>query len=411
MTRLGVPPPRSPAWIAMGAVLSGITTYAMLVVVGRVLGAGAYGEFSVFWSAILIASFGLFLPIEQVVARRQAGRDTSAPMLCAATRAGLLLAAVAIVVLIAASELGPTSSTISGVAAVAFSVAALGFAAQFPARGVLAGTLRMRGYAAVITIDAVLRFVVVVVLAVCGVATVGPYATTIAATALGSGIVGLWLSRPRAGAPTPAVDGIVRETAGLSVAMLCMQLLVNSPMLIAGFICDDPVVAGHLLALTTVARLSVFVAQSGQAVYVGRIAAATFRGDDDVRRRLIRWVAGGIGAVAMATLAGMALVGPPLIDLVYGDGYAVDRLECVLVGAGVAAYLIASVANDLSVALEQHRRAGAVWLLGAAAAMVPVVQVDDPIWRSTLPLLVGSTVAAALTLRKLISSRSPRMVL
>jgi O-antigen/teichoic acid export membrane protein len=409
MTRVGVPPARSPVWVALGAALSGVSTYATLVTVGRALGAEAYGSFSVFWSAILIISFGLFLPVEQVISRRQAGRQADSALRSAGTRAGLVLAAVTAVIVVLGVELAPSSTEMSVATATAFGIAVFGFAFQFPARGILAGTHHMRDYAVVLGIDAVGRFVVIAALAFAGVQMVGPYAGAIAATALVAGITGLALSRSRDKSPAPPATGIAAESARLSVAMLCMQALVNSPMLIAGFLCDDPVTAGHLLAATTIARLSVFVAQSGQAFYVGRIAAASYRGHDATRHRLVKWVSLLIGGIAVATFVGMALAGPPLINAVYGDGYGVDRTECLLIGAGIAAYLVATVANDLSVALEQHRHAGTIWLVGTGVAVIPVLAIDDTILRSTLPLLVGTTVTALLTLRTLIGTRSPRM--
>jgi len=409
MSRVLVPPARSPAWIAGGALLTGATTYLMLVVVGRALGTEAYGSFSLFWSAILISSFGLFLPVEQVVARRQAGRPASRQLRSSATWLAVTLAAVTVVLVAVAGTLAPSSTTVSSTSVVAFAVAVCGLAIQFPARGVLAGIHSMRGYAAIITIDALTRFVLVVGLALGGLESVGPYALVIGGTAFLAGLTGMALCRSHDSDEAAPTDHLGRETAGLSTAMLCMQLLVNSPMLIAGFVSKDAAVAGQLLALTTVARLSVFVAQAGQAAYVGRIAAATYAGDHATRRRLVRLVALVIGAVAAVTFAGMAVLGPPVIRIVYGSDFRVDRFECALIGAGIAVYLIASVANDLSVALELHRRAGAFWLVGTAVAAALVAVIDDTMLRSSVPLLVGSAIAAVLTLRTLAVTRSSRM--
>jgi len=409
MNRVAVPPPRSPVWIALSASLGGVATYVMLVVVGRVLGAEEYGSFSVFWSAVLIVSFGLFLPVEQIVARRQAGRPASFDLFAAATRLGAGLAAASVVLIVVIVTAGPSAASLSAATLIAFALAAAGFAVQFPARGLLAGTHRMSGYASVITLDSMARLAAIVVLATAGVASVGPYAASIGLSALLAGLVGLVLCRRGDSQQPGPVAGLARETSGLSLAMLCMQVLVNSPMLIAGFVCADPLAAGHLLALTTTARLAVFVAQSGQAVYVGRIAAATFRGDEIGRRRLITGVGLVVTGLATATTAGMALLGPALITLIYGDGFQVDRAECVLVGAGIATYLIATVANDVAVALERHQRAGTTWLVGLGLASIPALLMDDTILRSTIPLLVGTAAAAVVTLTRLRGGRSSRM--
>jgi hypothetical protein len=66
-----------------------------------------------------------------------------------------------------------------------------------------------------------------------------------------------------------------------------------------------------------------------------------------------------------------------------------------LVAIGVGAYLIASVSNDVSVAIGAHARAAVTWLLAAVAGAVPALLLHDTVLRSTLPMIIGSAVAAA----------------
>jgi hypothetical protein len=70
-------------------------------------------------------------------------------------------------------------------------------------------------------------------------------------------------------------------------------------------------------------------------------------------------------------------------------------MTCTLVAAGVGLYLIAWVANDVSVAVGARGRAAVTWLAAAVAGAVPAIVVSDIVLRTTLPMIVGSAVAAA----------------
>jgi hypothetical protein len=70
-------------------------------------------------------------------------------------------------------------------------------------------------------------------------------------------------------------------------------------------------------------------------------------------------------------------------------------------------YLIASVANDVSVAVGAHARAAITWLLAAAAGTVPALVLSDVVLRATLPMLIGSAVAAAAVVPRILRALRP----
>jgi hypothetical protein len=106
--------------------------------------------------------------------------------------------------------------------------------------------------------------------------------------------------------------------------------------------------------------------------------------------------------MAALTVLGAVALGPQLVRLVFGPEYVVGRMTCTLVAAGIGVYLIASVANDVSVAVGAHARAASTWLLAALAGAVPAVALSDIVLRTTLPMLVGSTVAAAIVVPRIL---------
>ena len=91
-------------------------------------------------------------------------------------------------------------------------------------------------------------------------------------------------------------------------------------------------------------------------------------------------------------------MGPQAVRLVFGAEYDISRGAATLVALGVAAYLVASVSNDVAVALGEHLRLGLAWATGIASACLVAALVPDLVLRATLPLLVGSVVAAAVLL-------------
>ncbi|NMR20859.1 lipopolysaccharide biosynthesis protein [Cellulomonas fimi] len=407
----------SPAWVGAGAVVAGSATYGLLVVVARALGPSAYAEFSLFWAAIVIVSLGTFLPVEQVLARWTARRDGPSGArepLGAGLRVGGLLVVPGVVahamVWLGQGEQHARSLLVTVV--VAFAVACAGFALQFPARGVLAGLHSLRDYAVVISVDAVLRAVVAGALWVVGVRSVGPYVATVAGSSLVCGVVGLVLVRRRRrslghetvtrtpAATEPSEPSVGREVGTLVVATLGMQLLLNSGTVVAGIASTgaEAVLAGHVLAVITLARLPVFVAQSAQASYVARIASYAHRGQRAELRRLLTVLAGAVLVVGSVSVLVAGVWGPPLVSLVFGPGYTVSWTMTLLLASGVAVYLVASVSNDVAVALGAQRRLGVAWVVGAAGAALVAVVVPDLVLRSALPLVVGSVVAGALIL-------------
>lgn len=412
MTR---PPRTSPVWILGGAVVSGGSTYALLVVVGRALDPAAYGRFSLFWSGIVITSLGAFLPVEQVLARRTVqaapGAHGRRGLLGAGVRLSAAAGALALLVFAVTWALQDSSSTRTVLVVAAFAVACVGFAWQFPARGVLAGRHQLLGYALVVAVDAVVRLVVAAALWAAGVRAAEAYVVAVAGSALLCGIVGTFLARRAAAAPdprSPAAGGdadplvltaaprsLAPDVAGLVAAMLCMQLLLNSPVVVAGTAgsAAAQVAAGHMLALLTLVRVPVFLAQSAQGGYVARAADHAHHGRRTELHRLVAGIGGAVLAIGVVMVLGVAALGPRVVGWVFGPDYVVDRGVATLAAAGIAVYLVASVANDLAVALGS-RRSTAAWVGAAAVGALALALPAGLETRALLPLLCGSAVAA-----------------
>lgn len=414
MSRL-LPPPSAPAWLGIGAAVAGPSTYVLLVVVARAVGPTEYSRFSLLWTAVVVASLGAFLPVEQVLARHAAAADAAGVrrLLAAGTRRAAVVGGLTLAVLAAAwvGRWGASGDAVAALTVTAFAVG--GFVLQFPARGVLGGTGTLRAYAVVLVVDAGGRALAALALWVAGVTSVWPYAAAVAASALTCGVVGARAAsraRPRASGPaaTGTAGPAARVLAATIAAALSMQLLLNSAVVVAGAVATgaQAALAGVLLAVVVVARAPVFVFQSLQGAYVGAVARLAHARDGGLVRLLGR-LAALVGATAAATLAVGALAGPALLRALFGEGYDVDRTTAAVAALGVACYLVASVTNDVAVALGEHRRLVPAWVGGVLVATLTAAVVPDLALRTTLPLVTGSA-TAAVVLAPAVLARLPR---
>ena len=407
--RRGLPGGGSAIWVLISTGVNAASTYVLLIVVARALGPVRLADFSVFWAVTIISGLGFFLPLEQETARRvAAGRFGPVRAVWGrALRLGMINALVAAAIAAIVWWRGQDGPVI----ALAYLVAAAGYALQFPSRGVLSGQRRLARYGSVAAVDAVVRLAGVLVLAIVGVHATAAYDLVIAGSAVAAAVVATRLAgmparsgpvqppAPQA-PPAPLRDGFARDALRLVLAAACMQLLLNSGTLVArGFAGPGQVaLAGQLLVVMTVARLPVFLFQSLQATYLTRLAGGVQRGDQVAVRRLLLLLAGAVGTVAAVVVVGAAAIGPWAVPALFGKEYAVSRTAAVLVAVSVASYLIASVANDAAVAVGAHRRIAAAWPVGVLVAAGTVALLGDLVVRSTVPLALGAVVAAALLL-------------
>uniref|UniRef100_UPI00293F1D4D hypothetical protein n=1 Tax=Clavibacter sp. MX14-G9D TaxID=3064656 RepID=UPI00293F1D4D len=163
-----VPSASRRALLVMGAtVVTGLVTYVFLGIVSRGLAAlspdaasgdAAFDMFSVFWSVALVVGFGLFLPVEQELARLGAhGLDVPA-----AVRSALGLSAVValagVAVVAAAAPLLLAAGMPPGLV-VAYALIAPVSALQFTARGAMVARGDVPAYSRVLLADSGLRVV------------------------------------------------------------------------------------------------------------------------------------------------------------------------------------------------------------------------------------------------------------
>lgn len=404
--------PRRYVHALAATLIAGALTYVFLGTVSRSLDDSSFDTFSVYWSLSLIIGFGLFLPIEQELSRLSASAVDPVAAGRAALRVGAELALYAVAAIGLASpllvSLGAEPELLVIVAAFV-----LVSAVQFVARGALLAAGRVGFYANVLIADSVLRVLIAGALAL-AVQVVAPgaggFALGLLAAILIAHVVPLWFLRR--GAPTdPTARAEVRSEVrtavfGLVAGTLAAQLLLNAgPILIDSFGAEEGA-AGAFQATFSVARIPLFVLVPMQGLIVAPLAALVARGATRQMTALMLRIAGAIAALMLIGGVVGYLVGPWIIELVFGEGRSLEPLDVALLIGGVLAHCGLILCTQALVASRRHRRATIAWV-SAAAAFAAVFAIALPTFgavdAAVAAFLIGSVVGWILAVAELVS--------
>lgn len=387
------------AAVGAGAAIAGVGSYVLLIVAARSLAPDDYGSFSTYWSIAVILGFGLYLPIEQETVRRIAPvpsepgspRLLSTVAVVAAAATGLLL-----VVLAGSAWWSIDAGFLSASLLAAVAATGVAYAVLFPVRGVVSGRHRPAVYAGILSTEGALRIVLPLLLALAG-APVEAFALAVAAAALLSVVPAIpELLAVRSIALAPArFSGFAGAVAHLVVAALAAQALINGPVLLARAAApDDPVLAGQVLALLSLARIPTFVYQAAQVLYLPRVAQRFAAGDIRGSSQIVLATAGlalVIGAVVGVVLM---LAGDTILAWLFGPAMVLHGIGRALLIAGSALFLVALVLSDAAVAIGRHRAVSTTWLVSVATGLVVFLLPIDATARVGASLFAGAAVAA-----------------
>ncbi|MCW2615913.1 MAG: polysaccharide biosynthesis protein [Frankiales bacterium] len=388
--------------VGQGLVVLGISTYVFLALAGRTLDAVGFAQVSVVYTAVNVLGGGLFYPVEQ-----QLGRLTAAQV-ARGEGSGRLLGAAALVVavllVVTLGFVGLSSPAWTGrlLAGDGRMVAALGaglcsYAVVYFIRGALAGAGRFRAYGAQLGLEGVLRVIGAGLLVVTGADSALAFAALIAVCPLVAAacVAGQARGLLTAG-PSTGVRPVASSLGLLLVGGVAAQTLANAGPLLVALLAtsSERERVGIFLAAVVLARVPVFLFAAVQAVLIPDVAGAAAAGRwVDVRSsvRSLVLLVGGLGAFSAAAAA---VLGPAVVRLVFGDDFAIGRVDLVLLALSGCVFLLAQVCAQALVALGRLEDALGGWLAGLAGLAASASVVGDLELRVELGLLLGSLVAA-----------------
>ena len=396
------PLPSGTTAIGYGLLINGIATYGFLIIAKRALGDDAYGGLAVLWGLVYILGPGLFQPLEQEIARVTADRASrglgSAPVLRTASRIGAVELFVVVFAVLIAWPLGLDGLLDDRVdLLVALVLSLVAFAAAELVRGVLSGRQRFAEYGLYFAVEGGARVALALILAILSIEMVGAYALTLAAAFGLAAVAGLGRQRPfvRPG-PDASIRDLTPALGLLLAASLCEAFILNVGPVALVVVAGDEIgedAPGVFLNGLIVARIPLFFFQAVKASLLPNLAALAGKEDLHAFRDMQLRLSGAVLGVAGLSIAGGALIGPWIIEQIFGD--ELRRIDMALLAAsGGGLMVLLSLALGL-VALGHVRLAVVGWFVGVAVFPLGIQFASDP-FLQVESALVASVVAGSL---------------
>lgn len=397
--------------IVLGSLVAGLGGYAYQFIGGRSLGEQGFAPIGILLTAHFLAFVVVLLPIEQFVIRRLTlgFRGWVVPGRAIALVASTA-AAAAIVVGVAGDDY--FTSRREFVMFVLLTVVLHFFFAV--GRGYLAGYRRFGAYGYVSAAASLLR----VALAL-GVAIIAPTVTGFAwAHVLGPIVILFW--RPwRVPAYMVAQEEVDEEEGippsdadrglltGLVLSSAASQALLLAGPLVASRLGATAAEFSITYATLLIARAPLTLGYNLIARILPPFTEMARRGE---RRELRAWARGIAVAAAVLSLFGAvagALIGPVLVSVAFGDGFAPTPIVAAIAGAGVVLASGGLFIGQILVARGQSLRLFVAWVFAVVAAVILVaIPIDDPIMHVVIAFLGGEIVALiALTAAALVRDK------
>lgn len=389
--------------VSLGLAVLGATAYGFLIVSARALGPERYAPLSALWALVFLVGPGIFVPLEQEMARAVSARDaqglgSSDLVRRAAWAGGAVVAGVCVAAGAGWRWLVPRLFDAEPLLLVGLVLSVAGYYAEHLVRGILAGTGRFRPYGLILGTEGSLRLVGCVVLAVAGVSSPGPYGLVLgAAPALATlvGGRGQQLSPP---GPVPEADAgpsLTNALGWLLAASLLAQVLVNgAPVVVKALASpDEAAVVGRFMAALIVARVPLFLFSAVQAAALPRFSRMVAAGrHGEFRAGLMRLVA-VISAFAAVGSVAIALAGPTLLPALFGRDFTLERSHVAYLAAAMSLYMLAMTVAQALIAVRAQARVAGAWLVGCAGFALVAATSSGLLERAERGLLAGSALA------------------
>ncbi|RZT78386.1 hypothetical protein EV382_1569 [Micromonospora violae] len=393
-----------PGTIAVGAGLGllGLASYVHLAVAGHSLSKADYSALSVLWSIVFTLGIGVFMPIEQEVARVVAARRSQGLPPGPVLTRGVTVAAVLLAVLVLAVTAGrqPLADKLFAgddtlVTVLIGALAAM--AVAYATRGVLSGLQLFPWYGTQLGIDGGLRIIMVALLGLAGVTSPIWYGLVLVAAPLLSVLLTLPpVLRAIGAGPPVAWATLLRGLGLLTASSLLSQVVVNIGVINVQLLApSDAAAAGALLSALVLVRIPLFVFGSLQASLLPGLATTATTGDQAGFHSLLRRALGIVTALGLTGAVGAVLLGPWLVGTLFDAPGVLGHGDFAWLAAATLAYLWAMVLGQALLALDRHRAQALAWTVGVAA-LIAVTLLPAPVTlRVELAYTIGSVIVAA----------------
>jgi O-antigen/teichoic acid export membrane protein len=188
--------------------------------------------------------------------------------------------------------------------------------------------------------------------------------------------------------------------AAVLLIMLAEQTFLNAgPLLVkATEGAEGAALAGFAFNVLLIARAPLQLFQSIQTSILPHLTKASATGDREEFRRAVAVTLRAIAGFAALVALVMAVAGPWLMELFFGDSDEYARGGLVLVAAGMGLYLAAATLNQAALARGLTKQAAIAWVGSAAAfvAMLLLPGFDSPVLQLEIAYVAGAMLLCGL---------------
>ena len=168
------------------------------------------------------------------------------------------------------------------------------------------------------------------------------------------------------------VEFSLTHGAGFAAAVLLImfseQTFLNAGPLIVRSL-EGAAAAGFIFNVLMIARAPLQLFQAVSTSLLPHLTRLGSQGSEKDFRASVRVTIAAIAAIAAAVAVAMLIAGPELMQIAFGDNFTYERVDLLLVTAGMGLYLSAATLNQAALARRQVRAAAACWV-GCAVAFV-----------------------------------------
>jgi O-antigen/teichoic acid export membrane protein len=408
------------AMMGGGLLVVGIAGYGFIALTGRTLSTADAAAVSSLYLMINIIGPGVFVALEQETSRSVSstlarGGDPGPVARRAATLAGSLLVGVLIVLAAVSPVLVHRALGGHWPLLVAVLLGTVTSALVYLARGLLGGTRRFAGYSATLAFEGAARLLPCVAVAASGVPDAGLYALLFASGSAIGALAGTpWLRDLRRGATRPAdgtagiddelagvdptavpdsgsLSGMATATLVLAGSTLLSQLVANlAPIVVSSRLTTDTATAAAFTSAFILVRIPFFLFAPVQAMLLPTLTAAATTGRLAVFRRTLRLILTAIAVVGVPGAIASLLVGPWLVQVLFGAHVRLSGVVLGLLGVGTIGLMVAQALQPALVALGRHRSVTMSWLAGSVVLTGLLFLPGDPVHAAVIAQLAGS---------------------
>ncbi|WP_432477317.1 lipopolysaccharide biosynthesis protein [Nocardioides sp. GXQ0305] len=354
--------------LAAGSLGSGVLAYVFFAAVTRALGAEVSAPVAVLWAWWSFAGAALTFPLQHWIARQAAIDQGEAGVRHQLPR---VLVAVAGASLLAGLVAWLARERLFGVEGWAFPLLVVAVGLGSAVIGVVRGTLSARHRFTAVGIGLVaengLRCVLAGGLAVAGVDAPEAYGAVLVA---GYAAAALWPSAlvPRRTGRTAGTAALGFVTGASAGQLLAQAALTGGPVLLAA-VGGAPAEVTALFAGLALFRAPYTLAIGLVSALTGRLTRLVVSGRRAALVRVRRTVVALTAALVLLAGLGGAWLGPPVMELVFGEGVRLAASDTAVVAVGSVFALANLVLLVGALARGRPHAAAVVWLLAAPAGV------------------------------------------